>query len=269
MATEASHTDAPLATAAAGAPDLRVRGLAKAYGRAVILDGVDLEVSRGEAVALLGANGAGKSTLLRCCLKLVGFEAGTVDLLDQPVHALEGGGLRRVRAQVGFVFQRHNLVRRLSVLDNVLHGVQARAFGPTTWFQALAPAAWREEALACLDQVGLAHLARRRADQLSGGQSQRVAIARALMQRPRVVFADEPVASLDPQAAAEVMNLFGALMRRAGRTFVFTTHNLDHALAHADRVVGLKGGRIELDAPVAAIDHGRLHTLYAEASRRG
>ncbi len=268
MATEPARlVDAP---GPAAAPlDLSVRGLRKAYGRAVILAGVDLDVARGESVALLGANGAGKSTLLRCCLRLVAPDTGSIDLLGEPLHALHRSALRRARARVGFVFQRHNLVRRLSVLDNVLHGVQARASGPLAWFQAIAPHAWRDEALDCLDRVGLTGLAGRRADQLSGGQSQRVAIARALMQRPRVVFADEPVASLDPAAAAEVMDVFGALMRNTGMTFVFTTHQLDHAFAHADRIVGLKGGHIAVDAPVGSLKRPRLDELYTGSAGHG
>jgi phosphonate transport system ATP-binding protein len=110
--------------------------------------------------------------------------------------------------------------------------------------------------------VGLAHLAERRADQLSGGESQRVAIARALMQAPRLVLADEPVASLDPKAGEEVMHLFVDLMRREGVTLFFTTHHLDHALRYADRVLALHGGQLILDAPTATLDHERLRGLY-------
>ena len=168
------------------AVELETAGLCKVYeaGRPV-LDGIDLTVRRGNAVALLGANGSGKSTFLRCCLRLVEPSGGTIQLLGQEVTVLRHGPLRRVRAQVGFIFQRHNLVPRLSALSNVVHGAQARRSGPRTWLQSLAPRAVREEAMHCLDRVGLAEIAHRRADRLSGGQSQRVAIARALMQRSR------------------------------------------------------------------------------------
>ncbi|MFQ3623087.1 MAG: ATP-binding cassette domain-containing protein [Acetobacteraceae bacterium] len=236
------------AAPAAGPLEIAVEGLAKRFGDAAVLEDVSLSVRRGERVALIGANGAGKSTLLRCLVRLVEPDAGETVLLGETVRALDRRGLRRLRRRVGFVFQRHNLVPRLSVLSNVVHGALGRA-GPLAVHQAVAPAALREEAIACLDRVGLARLARQRTDTLSGGQSQRVAIARALMQRPEVMLADEPVASLDPAAGEEVMALFATLTSKAGVTLLFTTHAMTHALAYADRVLGLRGGRIALDAP--------------------
>jgi phosphonate transport system ATP-binding protein len=131
-----------------------------------------------------------------------------------------------------------------------------------SWFHEIAPRARREEAMACLDRVGLADLGVRRADQLSGGQSQRVAIARALMQQARVIFADEPVASLDPAAGEEVMELFRDLVRRDGLTLLFTTHNVRHALDYADRVVGLRHGRVAIDAASADLNPTSLRSFY-------
>jgi phosphonate transport system ATP-binding protein len=259
---------APLSAAAIHRPpalpaELEVRGLSKRFGGGVeVLSGVGLAVGKGEAVALIGANGAGKSTLLRCCLRLVEPEAGEIRLLGSEVRTLPPEALRRLRARVGFVFQRHNLVPRLPVLSNVLHGALARRPGPQAWFHEIAPRALREEAMSCLERVGLAGLATRRADQLSGGQSQRVAIARALMQRPEVMFADEPAASLDPAAGEEVMACFLGLVRHDRLTLVFTTHDLRHALGYGDRVVGLRGGRVTIDAPAAALDLGSLRAFY-------
>jgi len=248
--------------AVATPPDLEVGGLSKRFGRVEVLRDVSLAVGKGEAVALIGANGAGKSTLLRSCLRLVEPDAGRVSLLSNDVCSLGAGALRRLRARVGFVFQRHNLVPRLPVLSNVLHGAVARCAGPRAWFHEIAPRALREEAMSCLERVGLADLAARRADQLSGGQSQRVAIARALMQRPELMFADEPVASLDPAAGEEVMACFLDLIRRERLTLVFTTHDLRHALDYGDRVVGLRGGRVTIDAPSAALDLPGLRSFY-------
>jgi phosphonate transport system ATP-binding protein len=248
---------------AAAPADLEVRGLSKRFSRDVaVLTEVSLAVAKAEALALIGANGAGKSTLLRSCLRLIEPDAGEIRLLGQDVRALGLATLRRLRARVGFVFQRHNLVPRLPVLSNVLHGAAARRAGPRAWFHEIAPRALREEAMSCLERVGLAELAARRADQLSGGQSQRVAIARALMQRPEVMFADEPVASLDPAAGEEVMGCFLNLIRRDRLTLVFTTHNLRHALDYGDRVVGLRGGRVTIDAPAAALDLTSLRAFY-------
>jgi len=249
--------------AVAAPADLQIRGLAKRFGGNVeVLSNVGLAVGKGEAVALIGANGAGKSTLLRSCLRLIEPDDGEIRLLGEDVRALKPAALRRLRARVGFVFQRHNLVPRLPVLSNVLHGALARGAGPRAWFHELAPRALREEAMSCLERVGLAALAARRADQLSGGQSQRVAIARALMQRPELMFADEPVASLDPAAGEEVMACFLELIRRERLTLVFTTHDLRHALDYGDRVVGLRGGRVTIDAAAATLDLPSLRSFY-------
>ena len=245
-----------------GRPVLDVEGLVKAFGQVRVLDGIDFAVGREEAVSLIGSNGTGKSTLLRCCLRLVEPTEGSIRLLGRDIRAARPSALRALRAQVGFVFQRHNLVPSLSALTNVVHGAQSRRSGPRTWLQGLAPRAVREEALHCLERVGLADLADRRADRLSGGQSQRVAIARALMQRPRFVIADEPVASLDPSAGEEVMELLAGLLRTDGVTLLFTSHHLDHAVSYADRIVGLRGGRVELNGPARSQDLDRLRHLY-------
>jgi phosphonate transport system ATP-binding protein len=247
-------------------PVLQVASLSKSFGpgRPVLTD-ISFEVGKGESVALLGANGAGKSTLLRCCVRLIEPDSGAVQIFGNGIGGLGHVALRALRARVGFVFQRHNLVPRLSALSNVLHGALSRQDGPRVWFQALAPDHLREEALICLDRVGLAKFAGQRADRLSGGQSQRVAIARALMQKAEIVFADEPVASLDPAAGEEVMALFADLNRREGLTFVFTTHNLRHALDRADRVVALRAGRVEIDAPSRTLGIEELQGLYGQA----
>lgn len=231
---------------------IRVAGLVKSFGPGRrIADGLDLTVAQGEAVSIIGANGAGKSTLLRMLVGLVPPDEGEVTLLGEPVGSLNRRALLRVRARVGFVFQKHNLVARLSALTNVLHGVQARRSGPRTWHQALARREDREEAMACLEAVGLADVARQRGDSLSGGQSQRVAVARMLMQRPELVLADEPDASLDPRAGAEVMGLLARLSREKGLTLVFVSHHMAHAVAFSDRVVGLADGKVALDRPAS------------------
>lgn len=242
--------------------DLAVQGLAKRFASTAVLEGVNFSVQAGQAVALIGANGAGKSTLLRCCLRLIEPDAGAIHLLGREVRGLDNAGLRALRAEIGFVFQKHNLVGRLSALSNVLHGGIGRTGFARAWFQSLAPEALRAEAMACLDRVGLGDIAARRADRLSGGQSQRVAIARALMQRPRMMFADEPVASLDPAAGEEVMALFLHLIRRQGLTLMFTSHDLAQAIAFSDRIIALRSGRIVLDAPAASLDVAQLRALY-------
>ena len=243
--------------------DIYIKGLCKTFnGKQAVLKDINLSISHGQAVALIGHNGSGKSTLLRCCLNLVKPTSGTIRLLGRNINTLKSEQLRCMRSKVGFVFQRHNLVPRLSVLTNVLHGVQARKKGPQTWLHCLASQQDRKEAMAQLNRVGLAHLASRRVDRLSGGESQRVAIARALMQRPSIMMADEPVASLDPNAGEEVMQLFLDLIKDEGITLLFVSHNLEHALKYADRIIGLKEGCLELDTPSAAENIMSLRCLY-------
>ena len=244
---------------------LVVEGLSKRYpgaSRAVFAE-VSFRIGTGEQVAIIGSNGAGKSTLLRCCLRLLEPDGGRVLLNGHDLTSAQGSALRRARAGVGMVFQKHNLVPRLSVLSNVIHGALARHPGLRTWFQSLARAEDRAYAMHCLELVGLADLAAQRADRLSGGQSQRVAIARALMQRPRALFADEPAASLDPIAGEEVMTLFAELAQREGLTLVFVSHHLDHALTYAKRIIGLRDGGIALDSSPTRESALSLRSMFA------
>ncbi|WP_374518785.1 phosphonate ABC transporter ATP-binding protein [Hydrogenophaga sp.] len=243
--------------------DLVVRGITKAFtpGSPVLQD-VSFAIPAGQSVALIGSNGAGKSTLLRCCMNLIEPDSGSVYLFGQPLQAQSTASLRHLRSQVGFVFQKHNLVPRLSALTNVLQGALARAPFGHAWFQGTAPRALREEAMHCLERVGLADKARHRADQLSGGQSQRVAVARALMQRPRFLVADEPAASLDPISGEEVMSLFSSLVQSEGLTLLFTSHDLEHAVRYAHRVIALNRGRIVQDVLSAQTQATELRTLY-------
>ena len=247
---------------AAQTPDLVVRHVTRRFGSSTVLDGVSFSIARSSVVALIGANGAGKSTLLRCCMRLIEPDSGSIEILGSEVTRLGGRRMAGLRAQVGFVFQKHNLSGRLSALSNVIHGVQSRQGGPRTWLQSLASNAVREEAMEMLDAVGLADKAMRRVDRLSGGQSQRVAIARALMQRPRMILADEPAASLDPMAGQEIMELLVGLSKTRQVTVLFTTHNIRHALDYSDRVIGLKAGHITVDAPAGSLDPEALRTFY-------
>ncbi|MBU2867380.1 phosphonate ABC transporter ATP-binding protein [Pacificibacter marinus] len=242
--------------------DVTVQGLTKSFGTTPIFQDVSFRLATGESMALVGANGTGKSTLLRCIVGLIPVSGGTVEVLGQHVNEATSRDMRRLRAQTGLVAQKHNLVPRLSVLTNVLHGFLGQHSGPRYWSQSFAPAAARRAALAALDKVGLAHLADRRADRLSGGQSQRVAIARALVAKPKLLIADEPCASLDPSAGEEVMDLFFRLMREDGVTVIFTSHHMEHALSYGDRVLGLAGGKVRLDATAQSLSVKDLRGLY-------
>ncbi len=243
-------------------PVLSVSGLAKAFGSNRVLNGLDFALQPGQSTALIGANGSGKSTLLKCLIRLTEPTEGRIEMLGRDVRALPPRELRAFRAQVGIVWQRHNLVPRLSALSNVVHGVQSRLSGPRAWFQAMAPAEVRAEAMACLERVGLADRALARVDSLSGGQQQRVAIARMLMQRPVFILADEPDASLDPQTGEEVMALLLGLVRETGLSLLMISHRLEHTLAFSDRILGLSQGRISLDLPTPQADASGLRRFF-------
>lgn len=227
-----------------------------------ILSGVSLSVERGSVMALIGANGCGKSTFLKSLIRLVEPSQGRIELFDRDVMAMNRADLRKTRSRVGMVWQKHNLVPRLTAMTNVLHGAQSRLAGPGTWFQSLAPERLRREALECLDRVGLADLAGQRVDSLSGGQSQRVAIARVLMQNPDIILADEPDASLDPKSGDEVMALLAGLSRQSGLTLVFVSHRLEHAISHSDRIIGFSGGTMALDCRTDSVDAKVLHGFF-------
>jgi phosphonate transport system ATP-binding protein len=242
-----------------------VSGLTKRFGsRPAVFEGLDFAVTHREAVAVIGANGTGKSTLMRALVRLTEVDEGVIEVLGEKVRSLETVKLRRLRSRVGFVFQKHNLVQRISALSNVVHGAQARHAGPHVWAQWCAPRHIREEAMHCLARVGLADRPNQRVDSLSGGQSQRVAIARMLMQRPELVIADEPVASLDPKAGAEVMDLLFNLTREAGLTLLFVSHHMDHAQAYADRIVGLGHGKVMIDIPSRTANVDVLKDFFIE-----
>ena len=242
--------------------DLRVTRLGKSFAGNRIFKDVSFGLSRGEAVAIVGANGTGKSTLLRCLMGLVPSDTGEIEVLGTDVVAAKPLDLRAMRARMGLVSQKHNLVSRLSVLSNVVQGLLGQYPGVRHWTQAFAPTESRTAAMEALSAVGLAHLSMRRADRLSGGQSQRVAIARALVGKPRILIADEPTASLDPAAGEDVMELFFTLARQTGVTVIFISHNIEHALRYGDRVLGLAEGRMKLDARADNISAGDLRGLY-------
>ncbi|GAB3838720.1 phosphonate ABC transporter ATP-binding protein [Kribbella italica] len=240
---------------------VEVRDLTKRFGANTALNGVDLEVGRGELVVLLGLSGSGKSTLLRCLNGLHDVSGGEVTVLGQRVDTARRGELRRLRSRIGFVFQQFNLVGRLSCLENVLTGALGRVTGPRygvlSWSRPL-----RQEALDQLDRVGLADRAFQRADTLSGGEQQRVAIARTLMQRPELLLADEPVASLDPENSAVVMDLLVRISREDGLTVVCTLHQVDLALGWAGRLVGLRQGVKVLDRSAGDLDRDQVMDVY-------
>jgi phosphonate transport system ATP-binding protein len=241
---------------------LRVRALSLRYpnGKLALAD-FELEVERGELVVVLGGNGSGKSTLLRCITRTLKPTAGEVWLGETNLCSLEGEKLRRARLELAMVWQQANLIRRSSVLTNVASGALGRYSTLRTVCRGL-PAAELDAARRHLADVGLAALAEQRASTLSGGQAQRVAIARALAQRPRVLLADEPVASLDPEASEEIMRLLQRLARSERLAVLCVLHQIELAYAYADRVVGIRDGRIVFNLPRSEVSREAVRRLY-------
>jgi phosphonate transport system ATP-binding protein len=223
---------------------LEIQNLTKIYpDGTVALRQVSFTVEAGEFLVIIGLSGSGKSTLLRCINRLIEPTEGSIRWDGIEVTAAEPEQLRKIRRQIGMVFQQFNLVRRSSVLTNVLAG----RLGYVSPLPSLAhrfPAADRERAWKALERVGLTEQAGKQARELSGGQQQRVGIARALMQQPRMILADEPVASLDPVLAHSILGYLEELNRQDGITVLCSLHYLDLVQRYATRVIGLREGRL-------------------------
>lgn len=223
---------------------ISTQGLKKGYANGKpVFSGVDIRIRSGERVALVGANGVGKSTLLKCLIGHTPFCDGEISTLGEAFRSAPSGPqLKRMRQQIGFVFQHHGLVRRQSVLTNVVHGKLGLPGTWRAWHQAIAERECREEAMDALDQVKLSHKATARADELSGGQAQRVAIARALVGPRRLLLADEPTGALDSGTGTAILELLRERADR-GAAVMMVTHEARFA-AWADRTVYLRDGRI-------------------------
>jgi phosphonate transport system ATP-binding protein len=243
---------------------LRMENLTKVYpDGTVALKNVSFEVADGEFLAIIGLSGSGKSTLLRCINRLIDPTDGRVLWDDVDITAAQGAELRHIRRQIGMIFQQFNLVRRSSVMTNVLSGRLGYA---NSWWSLVHrfPPQEHKRATAALERVGILDKADNRADQLSGGQQQRVGIARALMQEPRLMLADEPVASLDPVLAHSILQYLELLNRQDGITVLCSLHFLDLVHRYASRVVGLKEGELVFDGLPSELTRQRFKEVYGE-----
>ncbi|MEO8082508.1 MAG: phosphonate ABC transporter ATP-binding protein [Ardenticatenales bacterium] len=243
---------------------LEIRHLSKVYPDGTKgLDDVSVTVTPGEFVVVIGLSGSGKSTLLRCINRLIEPSAGQVILDGVDITAAKPAALRAARRDIGMIFQQFNLVKRSSVLTNVLTG----ALGAAATLPSLLgvwSAADKARARANLELVGIAAKADSRADALSGGQQQRVGIARALMQNPKVILADEPVASLDPATSHTVLDYLRSLNQERGVTVLCSLHFLSLAREYGTRILALKDGRLMYDGQPRDIDEQRFKAIYGE-----
>ncbi|MGD9914005.1 MAG: phosphonate ABC transporter ATP-binding protein [Rhizobiaceae bacterium] len=240
---------------------LQIRDVTRRFGKKTAVDHVAIDIPQGQMVGIIGRSGAGKSTLLRMINRLIDPSQGSIVFEGQEVSRLRGPALRRWQRDCAMIFQQFNLVPRLDVLTNVLLGRLNHRNTLLNLFGVFSREE-RAEAIAALERLDIAQTALQRAGTLSGGQQQRVAIARALMQKPRVILADEPIASLDPLNAKVVMESLRDINLRDGITVVVNLHTLDTARAYCTRVVGMAAGRVVFDGPSENLNREAVRTVY-------
>lgn len=244
---------------------LKLNALTKSFKATRAVNAVTLTIPDGQMVGVIGRSGAGKSTLLRLLNRLTDPTEGQILFGERDIARLKGRELRQWRSECAMIFQQFNLVGRLDVMTNVLTG---RLFHQPGWKAMMKLYTPQERAFAiqALDRLGMAHTALQRADTLSGGQQQRVAIARALAQEPKILLADEPIASLDPMNAKVVMDALRDINQQDGITVICNLHTLDTARNYCDRVIGMQGGRVVFDGPVSELTLDKAREIYgAEA----
>jgi phosphonate transport system ATP-binding protein len=241
---------------------LTIKNLSKSYdGKVWAIKDLSFTVNQGDFLILLGLSGSGKSTLLRCINRLIEPTSGSIDFAGTDVLSANNSGLRHIRSQIGMVFQQFNLVKNLTVMTNVLTGRLG-------YHSAIAEFNHHDKELAyhCLERVGLTSFAYQKVKRLSGGQQQRVAIARALMQQPKLILADEPVASLDPATADSIMQYLGELNSKDGITVICSLHFLSLARKYGSHVLALKDGDIAYQGKPIDIDDQRFKEIYGQTA---
>jgi phosphonate transport system ATP-binding protein len=242
-------------------PVLQVQNVTRIFGQKAAVDRISFTIDRPAFVGIIGRSGAGKSTFLRMMNRLTDASSGEILVDGRNVLALRGADARAWQSQCAMIFQQFNLVPRMDVASNVLHGILNRRSTIQTMFN-LWPRADILRAIDILDRLGIAEQAPKRAEALSGGQQQRVAIARALMQDPKIILADEPIASLDPMNAQIVMDTLKRINVEDGRMVIANLHTLDTARRYCDRVIGMRDGRIVFDGTPDQLSTGVARDIY-------
>ncbi|MEL7182997.1 MAG: phosphonate ABC transporter ATP-binding protein [Pseudomonadota bacterium] len=240
---------------------LHIQDLTKRFGEKTAVASANFSVAEPTMIGIIGRSGAGKSTLLRMMNRLSDATEGTITFDGQEVTALKGAAKRNWQSRCAMIFQQFNLVPRMDVVSNVLHGTLNKRSTFATMFN-LYPQADIHRAIEILDRLGIAEQAPKRAEALSGGQQQRVAIARALMQDPKIILADEPIASLDPMNAQVVMQSLRDIHEEDGRMVIANLHTLDTARRYCDRVIGMRDGRIVFDGTPDQLTTGAARDIY-------
>ncbi len=241
---------------------LKIKDLYKSYNsKTPVLSSVEMEIKQGEFVSIIGPSGAGKSTLLRCINRMIEPSDGSIVFDGIEITSLSKKDLRTQRSKIGMVFQHYNLVSRLTVFENVLHG----RFGYKSTLQGILSIFTEEEkqlALDILDKLGMKEFAYKRCDQLSGGQKQRVGIARALVQQPKLLLCDEPIASLDPNSSKIIMDHLKEICETMGITVLVNLHQVDVAVKYSDRIIGLNKGQVVFEGLPKELSNFAIRDIY-------
>ncbi|MHB8072764.1 phosphonate ABC transporter ATP-binding protein [Desulfosporosinus fructosivorans] len=241
---------------------LELKNVTKNYNHeCCALDNISFSVNKGEFVSVIGPSGSGKSTLLRCINRIIEPTSGEICVDGVISSSLNKQKLRKLRTRIGMIFQHYNLVERLTVIENVLHGrlgyksTLAGVFGRYSQEE-------KSQAFRILEMLGLNEQVNKRCDQLSGGQKQRVGIARALVQNPKLILCDEPIASLDPNASKIIMDHLRNISTEMGITVIVNLHQVEVALKYSDRIIGVNNGKVVFDGPPSELTTRQIHDIY-------
>lgn len=241
---------------------LEFKNVNKTYNKTTkALTDVSFSVDKGEFVSIIGPSGSGKSTILRCINRLVDATKGEILFNGYDVSRADKREIRQVRKKTGMIFQHYNLVDRLSVIENVLHGRlghKSAISGVVGYYSEQE----KEKAFSILEKLGLTEQAYKRCDELSGGQKQRVSIARSIMQEPSLILCDEPIASLDPNASKIIMDHLSDINKTMNITCILNLHQVDVAMKYSKRIIGLTGGKIVYDGPPENLTKEKIYEIY-------
>ena len=243
-------------------PILEFQHVNKVYNNSTkALDDVSFSVEKGEFVSIIGPSGAGKSTILRCINRLIDATDGNIIYDGDDILSLGKRDLRRVRTKTGMIFQHYNLVDRLSVIENVLHGRLGQKSAISGMLGSYSETE-KEKAFSILNELGLAEQAYKRCDALSGGQKQRVGIARAIMQEPKLILCDEPIASRDPKASKTIMDHLSQINQKQKITCIVNLHQVEVAMKYSQRILGVSSGKIVFDGTPEELTKKKIHEIY-------
>jgi len=243
---------------------ISARNVTLGYGKKIVLDDINLDVTKGEFISIIGPSGVGKSTLLMAINGNVKIFGGDLMVLGYNMQTIKNGALKRIRSRIGAIYQGYHLVNRLNVMDNIACGMLRRMSPFLTAIKYYTHDQY-EQIYEYMQSVGIEKEALQRCDRLSGGQMQRVSIARALAQKPEMILADEPISSLDPVSARNVMDTLTRINRRYGITIIANLHQLDYAKTYCTRIIGINGGKIVYDGKTEDIGEGVIRQIYQGA----